>query len=62
MRVTGYDQAAIEGAIHHCAPSIRTKDEGRDWIDYARCAALFAHSAAGDRQAAELEKSIGNGG
>ena len=28
MRVTGHDQAAIEGAIRQCAPATRQKDEG----------------------------------
>lgn len=56
MRVTGHDQAAIEGAIRQCAPAIRQKDEGRDWNDYAQRTARYAYSAAGDRQAAELGK------
>lgn len=56
MRVTGHDQGAIEGAIRHCARSIRANDEGRDWNDYAHRTALFAYSASGDRQVAELEK------
>jgi hypothetical protein len=56
MRVTGHDQAAIEGAIRQCAPATRQKDEGRDWSDYARRTARYAFSFAGDRQAAELEK------
>jgi hypothetical protein len=54
MRVTGHDQAAIEGAIRQCAPAARQKDEGRDWNDYARRTASYAYSFAGDRQAAEL--------
>ena len=56
MRVTGHDQAAIEGAIRQCAPAIRQKDEGRDWNDYAQRTARYAYSAAGDRQAADLGK------
>ncbi len=57
MRVTGHDQAAIEGAIRQCAPAIRPKkDEGRDWNDYAQRTARYAYSAAGDRQAADLGK------
>lgn len=56
MRVTGHDQAAIEGAIRQCAPATRQKDEGRDWNDYAQRTARYAYSAAGDRQAAELAK------
>lgn len=56
MRVTGHDQAAIEGAIRQCAPATRQKDEGRDWNDYAQRTARYAYSAAGDRQAAELGK------
>lgn len=56
MRVTGHDQAAIEGAIRQCAPATRQKDEGRDWNDYAQHTARYAYSAAGDRQAAELGK------
>lgn len=56
MRVTGHDQAAIEGAIRQCAPATRQKDEGRDWNDYAQRTARYAYSAVGDRQAAELGK------
>ncbi len=56
MRVTGHDQAAIEGAIRQCAPATRQKGEGRDWNDYAQRTARYAYSAAGDRQAAELGK------
>ncbi|MFU7837652.1 TraI/MobA(P) family conjugative relaxase [Raoultella planticola] len=56
MRVTGHDQAAIEGAIRQCAPATRQKDEGRNWNDYAQRTARYAYSAAGDRQAAELGK------
>ena len=56
MRVTGHDQAAIEGAIRQCAPATRQKDEGRDWNDYAQRTARYAYSAAGERQAAELGK------
>ncbi|KJX28346.1 TraI/MobA(P) family conjugative relaxase [Enterobacter hormaechei] len=56
MRVTGHDQAAIEGAIRQCAPATRQKDEGRDWNDCAQRTARYAYSAAGDRQAAELGK------
>ena len=56
MRVTGHDQAAIEGAIRQCAPATRQKDEGRDWNDYAQRTARYAYSAAGDRQATDLGK------
>lgn len=56
MRVTGHDSAAIEGAIRQCAPTIREKDEGRDWNDYAQRTARYAYSVAGDRQVAELGK------
>ncbi len=56
MRVTGHDQADIEGAIRQCAPATRQKDEGRDWNDYAQRTARYAYSAAGERQAAELGK------
>lgn len=56
MRVTGHQQADIEGAIRQCAPATRQKDEGRDWNDYAQRTARYAYSAAGDRQAADLGK------
>jgi hypothetical protein len=56
MRVTGHDQAAIEGAIRECAPATRQKDEGRDWNDYAQRTARYAFGAAGDRQAEQLAK------
>jgi hypothetical protein len=54
MRITGHDQAAIEGAVRQCAPAIRPTAEGRNWDDYARRTARYAYSAAGDRQAAQL--------
>ena len=56
MRVTGYSQADIEGAVRQCAQATRPKEEGRDWNDYAQRTARYAYSAAGDRQAAELGK------
>ena len=56
MRVTGHQQADIEGAIRQCAPATRPKDEGRNWNDYAQRTARYAYSAAGDRQAADLVK------
>jgi hypothetical protein len=56
MRVTGHQQADIEGAIRQCAPAARPKDEGRDWNDYAQRTARYAYSASGDRQAADLGK------
>lgn len=54
MRVTGHDQAAIESAIHECAPGIRETDEGRDWKDYAKRTARYAFSLAGDMQVEKL--------
>ena len=56
MRVTGHSQADIEAAVYRCAPTIRTQSEGRNWTDYAARTARYAYSAAGDRQAAALEK------
>jgi hypothetical protein len=56
LRVTGHHQVEIEGALRQCAPLIRQADEGRDWNDYAQRTARYAFSAAGDRQAVELEK------
>ncbi len=56
LRVTGHSQADIEGALQQSAPSIRRQKENRDWKDYAQRTARYAFSAAGDRQAAELEK------
>ncbi|OZB35771.1 MAG: hypothetical protein B7X44_08645 [Halothiobacillus sp. 15-55-196] len=56
MRVTGHDQAAIEGAIRQCAPAARLTDDGHSWDDYAQRTARYAFSAAGDRQAADLGK------
>ncbi len=56
MRVTGHDQAGIEGAIRQWAPAIRQRDEARNWNDYAQRTARYAYGAAGDRQVAELEK------
>ena len=55
LRVTGHAQAAIAHALRQCAPGIRETLETRDWLAYARRAARFAYSAAGDLQAAELE-------
>ncbi|RDT07768.1 hypothetical protein DXF88_25230 [Enterobacter roggenkampii] len=56
MRVTGHDQAAIEGAIRQCAPATRQKDEGRDWNDSAQRTARYAYRAAGERLASERGK------
>lgn len=56
MRVTGHSQVEIEGTLRQCAPATRQKDEGRDWNGYARRTAAYAFSAAGGRQAADLEK------
>ena len=56
MRVTGHEQAAIEGAIRQCAPEIRQTAEGRDWNDYAQRTARYAFGYAGDRQAETLAK------
>ena len=56
MRVTGYDQSAIESAIRECAPTIREKAESRDWNDYAQRTARYAYSVAGDRQVAQVSK------
>ncbi|ABM40055.1 hypothetical protein Pnap_4637 (plasmid) [Polaromonas naphthalenivorans CJ2] len=55
LRVTGHAQEAIADALRLCAPGIRETLETRDWLAYARRAARFAFSAAGDLQAAELE-------
>ena len=62
MRVTGHQQADIEGAIRQCAPATRQKDEGRNWNDYAQRTARYAYSAAGDRQTAELGKCTASSG
>jgi hypothetical protein len=59
MRVTGYSQGDIEGALRQCAPATRSKDEGRNWNDYAQRTARYAYSAAGDQQASELGKYRG---
>jgi hypothetical protein len=56
MRVTGRNQADIEGAIYLCAPSIRPNKENHDWVDYANRTAKYAFSGNGDRQVAELTK------
>lgn len=56
MRVTGWPQQEIEDAIRQCAPTIRQKEEGRDWNDYAQRTARYAYSAAGDCRVEELAK------
>lgn len=60
MRVTGHDQAAIEGAIRECAPKIRPQDQQKrnwdDYNDYARRTARYAFSPAGDSQVEKLSK------
>ena len=55
LRMTGHAQEAIADALRLGAPGIRETLETRDWLAYARRAARFAYSAAGDLQAAELE-------
>lgn len=56
LRVTGHSQADIESALLQNAPKTRLHQENRDWQDYARRTTRYAFSAAGDRQAATLEK------
>lgn len=55
LRVTGHERQAIEDALRLGAPAIRQTQESRDWLAYARRTVRFAHSTAGDSQAAELE-------
>ena len=48
LRATGHSQQTVAEAMRQCAPTIREKNEGRNWQRYAERTAAYAFSAAGD--------------
>lgn len=56
LRVTGHSQQSVAEAVRQCAPTIREKNEGRDWLRYAERTAAYAFSVAGDVALAKNER------
>ena len=56
LRATGHSQQDIAEAVRQCAPTIREKNEGRDWLRYAERTAAYAFSVAGDVALAKNER------
>ena len=58
LRATGHSQQAVAEAVRQCAPTIREKNEGRDWQRYAERTAAYAFSVAGDVALAKNERYL----
>lgn len=58
LRATGHSQQAVAEAVRQCAPTIREKNEGRDWQRYAERTAAYAFSMAGDAALAKNERYL----
>ena len=56
LRATGHSQQAVAEAVRQCAPTIREKNEGRDWQRYAERTAAYAFGVAGDVALAKNER------
>ena len=56
LRATGHSQQAVAEAVHQCAPTIREKNEGRNWQRYAERTADYAFGPAGDRDMERNER------
>ena len=56
LRATGHSKEAVAEAINQCAPSIREKNEGRNWQRYADRTADYAFGMAGDLELAKHER------
>ena len=56
LRATGHSQQAVTEGLRQCAPTIREKNEGRDWQRYAERTAAYAFSVAGDVTLAKYER------
>ena len=48
LRATGHSQQTVAEAMRQCAPTIREKNEGRNWQRYAERTADYAFGMAGD--------------
>ena len=56
LRATGHSQQAVAETVRQCAPTIREKNEGRNWQRYAERTAAYAFSVAGDVALAKNER------
>lgn len=54
LRATGHDRLSIQSAIESCAPTIREKNENRNWKDYAARTANYAFGPGGEQQIERL--------
>ncbi len=58
LRATGHSRESVLDAVRRCAPTIREKQEGRDWQRYAERTAAYAFGAAGDAALAKNERYL----
>ena len=58
LRATGHSQQAVAETVRQCAPTIREKNEGRNWQRYAERTAAYAFSVAGDVALAKNERYL----
>ena len=58
LRATGHSQQAVAEAVRQCGPTIREKNEGRDWQRYAERTAAYAFNVAGDVALAKNERYL----
>ena len=58
LRATGHDQQSVVDAIRECGPTIREKNEGRNWQRYAERTAAYAFGVAGDVALAKHERYL----
>lgn len=58
LRATGHSQQAVAEAVHQCAPTIREKNEGRNWQRYAERTTAYAFGVAGDVALAKNERYL----
>ena len=58
LRATGHSQQTVAEAVRQRAPTIREKNEGRNWQRYAERTAAYAFSVAGDVALAKNERYL----
>ena len=58
LRAIGHSQQAVAEAVRQCGPTIREKNEGRDWQRYAERTAAYAFNVAGDVALAKNERYL----
>jgi len=58
LRATGHSQQTVAEAVRECGPSIREKNEGRNWQRYAERTAAYAFGVAGDVALAKNERYL----